>query len=208
MKKILFTSVLKSQFILVLSKFKGDDFKDFFTRKKENTISLVSSIVFILLLQGFSVGNTSNGSMHESYKEEKTNAAAGCYIFTHSSDGISANNRCGTFVQTLNIEIVALEDLTVSGDQTIACGDTPTNLTATTTGTILSWESNTIGCGADDDWAPIAESAGMGNSNPGTVLETTYCRAVIGGAASNCMTGNCELVSDCVTITTPDDFPV
>ncbi|MEM1214491.1 MAG: DUF11 domain-containing protein [Bacteroidota bacterium] len=132
-------------------------------------------------------------------------AAAGCYTFTRSSDG-SGLKQCGPFSQTLHVEIVELPDLTVSGDQTVACGEAASDLTATTTATILRWESNTTSCGADDDWMPIPGTAGMNTYNPGSPSQTTHYRAVISGTGAgngaDCPGGDCELASPCVTVAT------
>ncbi|MEM1217189.1 MAG: hypothetical protein AAGJ82_15950, partial [Bacteroidota bacterium] len=132
-----------------------------------------------------------------------TMAAAGCYTFTRESLG-GQGTQCGAFTQTLHVEIVELPDLTVSGDQTINCGDMASDLTATTTGTILRWESNTTSCGADDDWMAIPGTAGMTTYNPGTPPRTTHYRAIIGGTSTgngpDCPGGDCELASNCVTV--------
>ncbi|MEL6391489.1 MAG: hypothetical protein AAFR97_01980 [Bacteroidota bacterium] len=139
-------------------------------------------------------------------------ATAGCYTFTRTSDGAGAK-QCGQFTQTLNLEIVELSDITVGPtDQTIACLEAAEDLVATTTGNVVRWESNTVSpVAADELWAPIPGTAGLTTYSPGSPSTTTYYRAVLGGLGpgngSSCPGGDCELPSNVVTITTPDDCP-
>ncbi|MEL6357014.1 MAG: hypothetical protein AAFQ37_08810, partial [Bacteroidota bacterium] len=132
-----------------------------------------------------------------------TNAAAGCYSFIRSSDGTGSTNRCGAFIQTLNVEIVEVPDiLSVSADQSLDCGDAVMPLTVSTTGSVIHWESNTTSCGAQD-WEVIPNSA-SNSYTPPFPSSTTYYRAVLEGIAVNCQTGNCELVSECIIVSVPD----
>ncbi|MEL6274362.1 MAG: SdrD B-like domain-containing protein, partial [Bacteroidota bacterium] len=132
-----------------------------------------------------------------------TNAAAGCYSFIRSSDGTGSTNRCGAFIQTLNVEIVEVPDiLSVSADQSLDCGDAVMPLTISTTGSVIHWESNTTSCGAQD-WEVIPNSA-SNSYTPPFPSSTTYYRAVLEGIAVNCQTGNCELVSECIIVSVPD----
>ncbi|MEM1214875.1 MAG: hypothetical protein AAGJ82_04280 [Bacteroidota bacterium] len=141
---------------------------------------------------------------------ETSSAPPGCYTFIRSSDG-QGLKQCGAFTQTFNVEIVNVPEVMVSGDQTIDCGEAATNLTATTSGTILRWERNTNPCAASAGWVTIPGTNGMATYHPGSPTQTTYYRVVSSGTGAgdgnSCTGGGCELASDCVTVTTPDDCP-
>ncbi|MEM1214877.1 MAG: hypothetical protein AAGJ82_04290, partial [Bacteroidota bacterium] len=151
------------------------------------------------------VGAPSNAILRSCNQTVNTASDPGCYTFTRSSNG-SGLKQCGAFTQTIHLEIIEVPDITVSGDQTIACGDPVSDLTATTTGTIVRWESNTATCQAADLWTAIPGTAGMTTFNPGSPNQTTHYRAIISGMSTgngaDCPGGDCELASNCVTVAT------
>lgn len=137
-------------------------------------------------------------------------ATPGCYEFTRTSTQ-SGLKQCPNFTQTVYLELISAPAISASGDQTVACGDLPADLTATTTGSIVRWERTTAACEAEQTWMAIPNTAGLTTYNPGVLSATTRFRAVIGetgtGDGMNCPGGTCEVASNCVTITTPTGCP-
>lgn len=138
------------------------------------------------------------------------NPAPGCYEFQRSSTPTGLK-QCAAFSQTLFLEIIAADAVSLSADQTVACGATPADLVATTNGTVVRWEMTTATCTAENLWTPIAGTAGLTTYNPGPINETTRFRAIVnstsGGNGAGCSGGSCEEVSNCVTINTATTCP-
>jgi len=139
-----------------------------------------------------------------------TNAAAGCYTFTRSSDGTGSSNQCGAFVQTLNIEIIEVAEITVAIDVSApACGSA---LTATTNAANIKWQSTTTSAGADD-FVDVPGQTGT-TLITSTLTETTYFRAVVvsdnSAGTGACSGGACELPSNVITLAPVDcsDVPM
>jgi len=122
-----------------------------------------------------------------------------CGTFTLGSDGNGNNLQCGTFNLTVNIEVLLVDDVTASGDQTICPGDPATALTAATTtgGVSYQWQKSTVSC--NETWTNI-DGATADSYTPTGVNETTYFRAVA-ALSGSCATDACASNSNCVTVT-------
>jgi len=121
-----------------------------------------------------------------------------CGTFTLSSDGSSPNAQCGAFTVTINIETTTIVAATISGDQTICTGDTPTVLTANspTANVTYQWQESTTGCSGFTDIV----GATSDTYTPSALSTTTYYR-VVTAAMGGCATGNCTEFSNCATVT-------
>lgn len=124
------------------------------------------------------------------------NLAAGCYSFTRSSDGLNGK-LCGAFEQTFNLEIVDVGTVSVSADQDVCVGDTPGQLSVTTTtsGTI-QWQMSTTSCSTGFTDIPGANALSY---QPGVLPGTTYFKVIINENGA-CSSGSCNIESDCITV--------
>ncbi len=122
-----------------------------------------------------------------------------CGTFTLGSDGAGNNLQCGTFNLTVNIEVLLVDNVTATGDQTICAGDPATALTASTTtaGVSYQWEMSTVSC--DDGWTNI-DGATADAYTPTGLSQTTYFRAVT-ALSGSCTTDACVSNSNCITVT-------
>lgn len=127
-------------------------------------------------------------------------AAEACGSFSLGSNGTGNNPQCGVFHITVNIEVRLIADNTITGNDTICTGSTPTQLTSNasvTSGTLsYQWESSTTSC--DAGFSPIG-GANNATYTPPALTQTTYYRLVT-SVDGDCSSGSCSSTSNCVSI--------
>ncbi|MEL7428316.1 MAG: hypothetical protein AAFN81_35450, partial [Bacteroidota bacterium] len=138
-------------------------------------------------------------------------AAAGCYIFTRSSDGAGANAQCGAFIQTLTVAIGEVTSTVLSGDQEVcsAAEIVPFNVDAAATGSgtlsfqwFSSIESDSTGfmsiTGAtSESYTPVADDL---------TADTIYFRNIV--SIENCTGLVCNDTSNVVIIINSGELPL
>ncbi len=127
------------------------------------------------------------------------NSASTCASFTK----MGSNAQCGTYNLTYNVEIFTPGDITVLGDQTVCGTETPNTISVTSSSSNIQWQSSTTSC--NDGFTDIA-GATSSTYTPSAITETTYYRAVV-TETGTCSSGNCQLTSDCVTVTYDANCP-
>ena len=136
------------------------------------------------------------------------NANNACAKFVLASNGIGNNPQCGAFNITLNIDVKAISNNTISSAQTVCVGNNAAHLTAnatiTTGGTLqYQWQKSTTDC--NTGFTDIA-GANSQTYNPGVVSQNTFYRAKI-SANGTCASGTCVETSNCVQITSKTCCP-
>ncbi|RZJ65651.1 MAG: hypothetical protein EOO50_12945 [Flavobacterium sp.] len=108
---------------------------------------------------------------------------------------------CNAFSNAVMVSVNQINPGTVSGNQTICSGSTPSAFTigtaATGTGTITYlWQFNTIGCGSAT-WTNAPGVNNLATYAPGVLTQTTYFRRVTtpNGASACADTGICITVT-------------
>ncbi len=124
----------------------------------------------------------------------------GCYSFTKESDGTGNNPQCGAFVLEFNLEVLVPPAMTLSENQTICSGTTPTELSITTTATNIQWQMSTDSCMG----AFVDIFGAIGTSyQPPALTDTTYFRVMI-STSGTCTTETCSFASECIVVTIGD----
>ncbi|MEM1120955.1 MAG: SdrD B-like domain-containing protein, partial [Bacteroidota bacterium] len=123
-----------------------------------------------------------------------------CGTFTLASDGTGNNLQCGNFSLTVNIEVEAISNNTISNKQTVCYGSEAAPLTTTATSSsgnlTYQWQSSTTSCMVGFTDISGATSAEF---SPGVIVERTYYR-LITTTNGNCSSGLCRDTSNCVNI--------
>ena len=149
-------------------------------------------------------GGSNTGLKYNSCNNSITiNSLNACGTFTLDSDGTGNNPQCGAFTITVNIEVAEITAPVIAGGETICAGLNPAAFTATTpaagSGAITyQWQSSTTSCSTG--FTNIGGATGATYDPPTNIMETTYYR-VIAYAAGGCSTGNCQDISNCLTVT-------
>ena len=127
----------------------------------------------------------------------KTGAATGCYSFLRTSDGTGVGGVCGAYVQTFNLEIVEVEDISIRAN-TLSCKNA--TLTATTNAPNIQWQSSTTSPIAGFTDIPGATNATLATED---LTQTTYYRAIVTGSSSGPCSGiggDCEFPSNVISV--------
>ena len=120
-----------------------------------------------------------------------------CGTFTLSSDGLNNLQQCGAFEITVNIQVVETPTGTVSPDQDLLCPiGSPGDIMVTTNADLIQWQMSEVSCNAG-----FTDISGATNAvfSPPQLSTTTYYRAVLTNS-SQCSSGVCDFISNCITI--------
>lgn len=124
-------------------------------------------------------------------------AMGACGTFTLGSDGLG-NPQCGAFAVTVNIDVLTAPTVTITGDQSLCPGDTPTDLVATaSSGTVdYQWQMSSVSC--TGPWTDISAATSSTYTPPVPTADTYYQVVVM--ESGNCSNGSCDAESNCVTV--------